>query len=281
MPRPFRLSAVLPFLPAALLAAGPVRPLKVLLVTGGCCHDYATQKEILKKGLEARANIEVTQVHVNDESTRPKLPILGNPGYAAGYDVVIHDECAADVSDPKLIDGVLRPHRDGVPAVILHCAVHSYRIGDPRVPAKPGESRGAWFDLIGIQSSGHGAQKPITVAFATPRAPWLAGLSDWTTGPEELYNNVRVADTVTPLASGRQGADTAVTVWTNRYAGKTRVFGTTLGHNNATVADARYLDLVTRGVLWAADKLEEKARPRPGCDAPAESEGGRKAEPGE
>ena len=26
---------------------------------------------------------------------------------------------------------------------------------------------------------------------------------------------------------------------------------TSLGHNNVTVADARYLDLVARGILWA------------------------------
>ena len=38
---------------------------------------------------------------------------------------------------------------------------------------------------------------------------------------------------------------------------KTRVFATTLGHNNATVEDPRYLDLVTRGLLWSCDKLND------------------------
>ena len=28
------------------LAADQVKPLKVLLITGGCCHDYAKQKDI-------------------------------------------------------------------------------------------------------------------------------------------------------------------------------------------------------------------------------------------
>ena len=41
------------------------------------------------------------------------------------------------------------------------------------------------------------------------------------------------------------------------YAGKTKVFATTLGHNNDTVADARYLDLGTRGLLWSVSKLDE------------------------
>jgi putative membrane-bound dehydrogenase-like protein len=42
--------------------------------------------------------------------------------------------------------------------------------------------------------------------------------------------------------------------WTNEKVGA-RSFSTTIGHNNDTVADARYLDLVTRGLLWAMNKL--------------------------
>ena len=32
----------------------------------------------------------------------------------------------------------------------------------------------------------------------------------------------------------------------------------TIGHFNETVADARYLDLVTRGLLWACGKMDDK-----------------------
>jgi type 1 glutamine amidotransferase len=50
----------------------------------------------------------------------------------------------------------------------------------------------------------------------------------------------------------------SVVVWTNAYGpNKTRVWSTSLGHNNETVADERYLDLVTRGLLWACDKLND------------------------
>ena len=84
-------------------SAADVKPLRVLLITGGCCHDYARQKDILKEGLEKRANVVVTQVHTDDGSTKPPLAILGHPDYAKGYDVIIHDECAADVNDPALI----------------------------------------------------------------------------------------------------------------------------------------------------------------------------------
>ena len=59
------------------------------------------------------------------------------------------------------------------------------------------------------------------------------------------------------LATGEQGDQKAVITWTNDYNG-TRVFNTTMGHVNETVADPRYLDLVTRGLLWACGKLDEK-----------------------
>ena len=111
-------------LAAGELTAADQKPLRALLITGGCCHDYATQKDLLKQGLEARLNIVVDHVHSPDKSTKPPLAIFGNPDYAKGYDVVIHDECAAAQTDPKVIAGVLAPHRNGIPGVKLHCAMH-------------------------------------------------------------------------------------------------------------------------------------------------------------
>lgn len=243
-------------------------PLRVLLVTGGCCHDYAQQKDILKQGLERRANLVVTQIYTDDGSTRPPLPFLGNPDYARGFDVVIHDECAADINDPEKIKAVLAPHRAGIPGVNLHCAMHCYRIGNPAEPAEPGSQRAMWFDYLGLQSSGHGAQRPIALHFITPPHPITLGMADWTTINEELYNNVRIRPTATPLARGKQSIkhrdgttqeDDYVVAWCNEYQG-TRVFSTTIGHNNQTVADPRYLDLVTRGLLWACGKLDDSGR---------------------
>ncbi len=247
--------------------------IRALLITGGCCHDYAHQKDILKKGIEERANVIVEQVHTDDTTTHPPLSILGNPEYAKGYDVVIHDECAADVSDPAKIEGVLKPHRHGLPGVNLHCAMHSYRVGDPNDPATPGTPHGSWFEYLGLQSSAHGPQEPIAIHFLESKNPIAKGLSDWTTIKEEHYNNIRVFDSAhalargTQIVKGRGGEKTNdfVVVWTNEYSPKkTRVFSTTIGHNNATVSDSRYLDLVTRGVLWATGHLKEDGTPAKG-----------------
>jgi len=274
-----KLRNLIPSLALALALLAPTasdaapRPIRALLITGGCCHDYKAQKDILKKGIEARAHVIVDQIHSDDKSTNPPLPNYGNPDYAKGYDVVIHDECAAKMADPKIVAGVLAPHRKGIPGVNLHCAMHSFRVGNHREPQKPGTPGSLWFDYLGLQSSAHGPKQPIRIEYTNRTHPITKGLKDWKTLPEELYNNVTVFPTATPLAVGYQtqpprknrktgkvpaGAKTveakAVVTWVNTYHGA-RVFSTTLGHFNETVADDRYLDLVTRGLLWACDRL--------------------------
>ena len=224
------------------------KPLKALLITGGCCHDYNRQKNILKQGIESRAMVEVIHVHSTDGSTKARFSLYDNPDWAKGFDIVIHDECSADVVEQPYVDHILAAHKNGLPAVNLHCAMHSYRL--------PGKDD--WFQFVGIQSTSHGPQKPIDITFVDRDHAITSTLENWTTINEELYNNVKLFPSANPLARGRQDVgnrtDDFVVAWTNEY-GKGRVFSTTLGHNNETVADARYLDLLTRGLLWACDKL--------------------------
>ncbi len=256
---------------AAFLATGqetpvPVapKPLKALLVIGGCCHDYAKQKDILKEGLEERANLVVDIAYTPDKSTKATFEIYNKENWAEGYDVVIHDECSADIKDLTVVNRILDAHRKGTPGVNLHCAMHCYRTA-PNVskPVEPGTNDALWFDYLGLQSSGHGRQSPITVTYSPH--PATAGLETWTTIDEELYNNIRVYDSSTTLAKGKQGDTETVVAWAHEYgANKTKVWSTTLGHNNETVADPRYLDLVIRGILWTTGKLGENGQPAPG-----------------
>ncbi len=242
-------------------ASSSVKPIKALLVLGGCCHDYATQKDLLSQGISQRAHVEVSVAFDPDKTTRHLNPVYESPTWAQGFDVIIHDECSSDIKDLALIDRILEPHRQGLPAVILHCGMHSYRSeGYP-------EKVTAWFEFTGLQSTGHGPQLPIDIDFVEGASPITKDIKDWTTIKEELYNNSagKLLGTATALARGQQrvkskeGEEKIVdhtVVWTNQYREKTRVFATTLGHNNETVADARYLDLVTRGLLWSCDKLK-------------------------
>ncbi len=249
------LAFALLFTSISLFAAAP-KPLRVLLVAGGCCHDYLNQKEILKEGLEARAHVVVDFEFNPDKSTGTLFDRYKRSDWAKGYDVVIHDECSASVKDIPYVENILRAHRDeGVPAVNLHCAMHCYRTG-----------KDDWFKFVGIQSSAHGPQEPIAISFTEKTHPIVQTLTDWTTIKEELYNNVKSIDGSLPLARGKQlvkqkdGTTKEVVydvAWANQF-GKARVFSTTIGHNNETVGDARYLNLLTRGLLWACGKLNDE-----------------------
>ncbi len=252
------------------------KPIQALLITGGCCHDYSRQKDILKKGLEARIHVVVAHVHSDDKSTKPPLAIYGNADYAKGYDIVIHDECSADIKDPEVIDAVLAPHRKGIPGVNLHCAMHSYRFGEFGKPVKVTDANARWYEYLGLQSTGHGPQEPIAIHYVNKTHAITKGLADWTTQKEELYNNIQVFPGATPLAKGKQlvkqkdgstkEVETVVT-WANEFGPKkTRVFSTTIGHNSVTVEDARYLDLVARGLIWAVNRPDVLRSPAPSKD---------------
>ena len=266
-----------PLIALALLAgltpslSAEQKPLRVLVVAGGCCHDYATQKEVLKKGIEARVNATVEVAYDPTKSTKPLFELFKSPDWGKNFDVVVHDECAADITDQAYVANIVNAHKNGLPAVNLHCAMHSYRWGNYREPVKAGADNASWYEMLGLQSTGHGPQQPIAITFTDKSHPITTGLADWTTVNEELYNNVQVLGAKT-LATGLQKVPekkdkkgkvipaqeaTAIVAWTNEFGPKkTRIFSTTIGHNNATVEDARYLDLVARAVLWSAGKLE-------------------------
>jgi type 1 glutamine amidotransferase len=246
------------------------KPIKALLVLGGCCHDYKKQKDVLAKGIAERANIEVTIAYDPDTTTKHLNPVYEKEDWASGYDVIIHDECSADVKDEQVIERILKPHKEGLPGIVLHCGMHCYRSkGFPK--ATP------WFEFTGLPSTGHGPQLPIAITFTDQSSPITRGMENWTTINEELYNNSagKPLETAKALASGKQTikardgkerVENSVVIWTNTYNGKAKVFATTLGHNTATVADGRYLDLVTRGLLWSTGHLTEDGRPAPGYE---------------
>src|SRR5215210_677748 len=82
MPPSFRRRFVLALFTVAVsavtvFAVERAKPLKALLVIGGCCHDYAAQKDILKQGIEKRINVKIDIAYSADTTTTPALPILG------------------------------------------------------------------------------------------------------------------------------------------------------------------------------------------------------------
>lgn len=272
---------VLAFLQTAAMAApespnpdrnAPVeKPIRALLILGGCCHDYKYQKDVITKGISQRANVEWTIAYDPNTTTSHMNPIYAKPDWYKGFDVVVHDECSSGVTDKEVIDRILEPHKHGLPAVNLHCAMHCYR-------ADPYPKTTAWMEFTGLNTNHHGDQLPIEINFTDKESPITKGMENWTTIHEELYHQEELLPTAKALATGKtdgpkpKNKDTATVVWTNDYHG-TRVFSTTLGHNTETCNDPRYLDLITRGLLWSVGKLDDKhlkrATEAQGSDGPA------------
>jgi type 1 glutamine amidotransferase len=243
------------------LAADQPKPIKALMVCGGCCHDYEAQKKILSEGIAQRANVEFTVVHEGipegkDDGRAHRVSIYEKPNWWNGYDIVLHNECFGAVADNAFVEGIAAAHKAGVPAVMLHCSSHSYRTA----------TTDEWRMLVGITSRSHEKNRDLEVKTIKADHPVMKGFpAVWNNPKDELYKNEKVWPNTIPLAQA-YGEDTKqnhVVIWVNTY-GNARVFATTLGHSNDTMKSPVYLDLVARGVLWACDKINEDGTPRQG-----------------
>lgn len=224
--------------------------IKALLVTGGCCHDYDQQREIIPMALDINTplNVEWTILHQRTKRPDALLDFYRNPDWAEGYDVVVHNECFANVGDVDYIDNILQPHLEGVPAVLIHCAMHCYRTG----PTKE-----KWWEFCGVHSPNHGPKHPYEVQIINPDHEITEGMSNWTTPKGELYFIKQTYPGMTPLAESKSDktGEMHTNIWVNEYGpNKTRVFATTIGHHNETMIQEQYMDMLTRGLLWAAGK---------------------------
>ncbi len=242
--------------PLPIRAEDPPKPLRALMVAGGCCHDYEKQKTIISAGVSARANVEWTIVHEGGDSREHKVSIYANPDWAKGYDVIVHNECFGKVEDVAFVENIARPHFEGVPAVMMHCSTHSYRA------AKTDE----WRQAIGQTSMSHEGNRDLEVKVVATEHPVMKGFPNpWLDPKDELYKNEKIWPGLVPLAQA-YGVETKkdhVVIWANTY-GKGKIFGTTLGHSNKTMEDPVYLDLVARGLLWVCGKLDDSGKPKPG-----------------
>ncbi len=232
------------------------KPLKALMVCGGCCHDYVNQKVILTEAISKRANVTWTIVQESKDRNH-KNSAYSKDDWAKGYDVIFHNECYGGIKDEAFIERIVKPHRDGkVPAVFTHCSSHSYRAA---------KNADAWRKILGVTSTNHGPKFKITVKNLKADHPVMAGFGEsWLTPNGELYNIKKIWPTATPLGEGsRDGKGKNVCIWVNEFDGY-RAFATTLGHHNETMQDPKYLDMVARGLLWACGKLNDDGTPKAG-----------------
>lgn len=226
----------------ALLADDPApepKPLRVQLLHGGDLHDDETLVAIIKAGLEARLERKLAwktrEVEADDETFEwPQ-----NTDKTYDVQLVIHLHCLPGASD-KLRDALLVPHRAGVPGLLIHGALRSFR----------GSKQ--WTDLSGASLEAWRRSGPIRVQ---PLSASKLGeaLQPWKVSRDEIY----------PVRSLEKGAEAVAELifegeptkypgcWTNRYGSSgTRVFTSVFGHESATVAQYEYLDALANAVVW-------------------------------
>ncbi|TWU26655.1 Trehalose utilization [Novipirellula galeiformis] len=238
---------VAPF-PATAAEPDSETSIKILLVTGGCCHDYDFQTKSMQLAFKARG-IAANWTVVNDggNGTDAEIELYQNPQWSAGFDVVIHNECFAATTNPDYIRSITKSHHAGTNAVVIHCAMHTYR--DAKIDD--------WREFLGVTSRRHEHQSHYAVDVVAAEHAIMKGFpAGYKTAMDELYVIEKTWPNTTVLATSKsEKSDQAHPVfWTNQY-GKARVFGTTYGHSNETFEDAVYLDTIVKGTLWAAGKM--------------------------
>jgi uncharacterized protein len=236
---------ILPPLFACLLALGPIvaadtgapasrapqaTPLRGLYVTGGGFHDFVRQETILPPGVAGRARIAWTIDHTAGKSTEALIDRHKDTAWTKAFDVVLYNMSFSHVVDPDWIQRLARAHQEsGVGAAIVHGAVHSYRRSESK----------AWGELMGAFSMRHDSQRPLVVETVAASHPIMRGMpAKWETINDELYELEKTWPSMTPLAE-------AYSVESKKR-------------------HPIYLDLVARGVLWAAGRLQDDGTPAAG-----------------
>ncbi len=247
-----------PFLP--IQAQDKPAPLKGLLITGGCCHDYENQKRIITEGMSQRVNITWDVIHEGGSGKEHKVSVYSDPNWAKKYDIIFHNECFGGVTDDDFVKGIAAAHHDGVPAVFVHCSLHSYR----NAPV----GADAWRELIGVTSRSHEKKRGVKAVRLNKQHPVMKGFpEDWQTPNGELYKIERLWPNCIPLAKayGEDSKKDHTVIWLNTF-GRARVFGTSLGHHNETMNNDVWLNVVARGLLWSVDQLQPNGKPMKGYE---------------
>ena len=242
-----RLLLVLVLLAATVGQAEETDKIRALLITGGCCHDYPFQAKAMQLAASQQGvHIEWTVVNDGGKGTKAQIGLYKNPQWAEGFDVVVHNECFANTSDADYIRSITQAHKKGANAVVIHCAMHTYRA------AKIDD----WREFLGVTSRRHEHKSNYAVDVAAKDHVVMQGFpADYRTPKDELYVIEKVWPHTKVLATSKseKTGESHPVVWTSSY-GKARVFGTTYGHSNETFSDETFLKLIVNGIRWAAGK---------------------------
>ncbi len=234
--------------------AGQSAPLRVLYVTGGGWHDYEGQTPIVKAIIkDALGEVDITVSVVGGFGRQnPDFnfhPAFKEEDWAEGFDLVVYNKCnSPGFSDDEWVERIVTPHREGLPAVLIHGTLHNFWPDEERT--------GLWNQFCGITSRNHEPRAPVTTTVEMPDHPIMAGLPEqWSHEPGELYRAHGMQEGVKSLATGISGeGEEHTTVWAHQF-GQGRVFGTTIGHATEIFEGEEFQRLLKQGIQWAVGRL--------------------------
>src|SRR5690242_18797752 len=148
-------------------------PVKAMIITGGCCHDYTGQTKMVMDSINAVMPVNWTVVQGMGAQPATGLHVFADPNWARGYDIVVHNECGANLDlPPQIVQNIVGA---GVPRMFFHCALHSYRV----------MTNDSWRELIGATSRRHTSAHNIALKWADDEI--TKGLPPFVTPIDELY----------------------------------------------------------------------------------------------
>ena len=254
-----------------LAHAAKPEPIKAVMYVGGCCHDYDKMPIYLKKEIAKLANIDIEVRKF--EKAEEMATEFHKPDFGKNFDVIIYNMCWGEKWKDGDYDPALKLAEEGKPIVFVHCSMHTYRaprdLKAPDLAEKTKIVDAKWHALIGMDTRVHDKKQPFSTVKVDEKSPIIKSFpANWKTENDELYNTVKMMPSAKPLlqATSPISGKTHTVAWTNTY-GKARIFGTTLGHDMITGADANYHQLLTNGILWAVEKLDENGKPAEGYQA--------------
>ena len=166
--------------PDRVVAEEPTsQPVNILLITGGCCHDYPFQTKAMQLAFkEQGVAANWTVVDEGGTGTKAKISFYNDPKWGEGFDVVIHNECFAGTKDADYIRKITAAHKAGVNAVVIHCAMHTYRKAEVD----------DWREFLGVTSRQHEHKSQYPVTVTDKEHPAMAGFPQpYKSARDELY----------------------------------------------------------------------------------------------
>jgi type 1 glutamine amidotransferase len=241
---------------AFLLAASPAvaedsaSTIRVLILTGQNNHNWKASTPKLQDLLEATGKFSVDTTVPPQGLTRDNLQ---------NYDVILSNwnswgrgskQTEAEWTD-EVREAYLDFVRQGKGHITIHAGGSSFYEGWP-------EYRKVALVFWNLGATGHGRQHEFKVRIDQPDHAVMAGLEEFTVR-DELWNKPGVVEGATVLASAfsdKQNEPRGTDQWEPSVViasyGQGRCFATLLGHDEKTMADEEFQQLLIRGTQWAS-----------------------------